>query len=193
MNGAGTGLDGPSRPLDLAGLLITRVLAGGLLGAATNAVNGAVSPTYFVTIMGWQGVEDVWRASIAQDIFEGLLSGVFFSLVFTVGVGIVTRAACPYGFALKHLLGIVGAALICWALGGLAAVGLASLSPEFYRHAFIGVPGDDPAMLRYAWVGGSIWGAQLGGLVSVLVGLVVFRANWLRRASNDATRGSPAV
>ena len=35
-------------------------------------------------------------------------------------------------------------------------------------------------MLAYAWVGGSIWGVQLGGLVSVVLGLVVLRANWRR-------------
>jgi hypothetical protein len=57
-------------------------------------------------------------------------------------------------------------------------MGLATLSPEFYRHAFIGVPTDHGAMIRYAWVGGSIWGAEFGGFVSLVVGLVVLRANW---------------
>jgi hypothetical protein len=60
-------------------------------------------------------------------------------------------------------------------------MGLASLSPDFYRRAFIGVPEEFGEMIRYAWVGGSIWGAQFGGLVSVVVGLVVLRANWRRR------------
>jgi hypothetical protein len=40
-------------------------------------------------------------------------------------------------------------------------------------------------MLAYAWVGGSIWGVELGGLVSVVLGLVVLRGNWQR------SRGSP--
>ncbi len=35
-------------------------------------------------------------------------------------------------------------------------------------------------MLRYAWVGGSIWGTELGGLLSVILGVVVLRANWRR-------------
>jgi hypothetical protein len=169
-----------TRPLDLAAIAVIGVLASGFLGATTNAVNGRVSPRYFVTVLGWRGVEDVWRASIAQGAFEGLLFGVFFSLVFTTAAGIITGAACPFGFAFRHLLGILGGAYLCWALGGLAGVGLASLSPEFYRHAFIGVPDTTGPMLRYAWVGGSIWGAELGGLVSVILGLVVLRANWER-------------
>ena len=60
-------------------------------------------------------------------------------------------------------------------------MGLATLSPEFYRSAFVGVPNEFGPMLRYAWVGGSIWGAEFGGLVSVVVGLVILRANWRRQ------------
>ena len=55
-------------------------------------------------------------------------------------VGIVTKARCPYRFAAVYLLSIGIFALVCWVLGGLLAIGLASLSPDFYRHAFRGVP-----------------------------------------------------
>jgi hypothetical protein len=180
------------RPLALAAIAVSGVLAGGFLGGSTNAVNGAVSPTYFVTILGWHGVEDVWRACIAQGVFEGLLFGIFFSLVFTVATGIITGASCSFGFAFKHLLAILGGAYVCWALGGLAAMGLATLSPEFYRRAFIGVPEEFGPMVRYAWVGGSIWGAEFGGLVSVVVGLVVLRANWRRQIPRE-TVGEPVA
>ena len=181
------------RPIALAATAVCGVLAGGILGGSTNAVNGAVSPTYFVTILGWRGVEDVWRASIAQGLFEGLLLGIFFSLVFTVATGIITAASCSFAFAFKHLLGILGGAYICWALGGLAAIGLASLSPEFYRRAFFGVPQEFGPMLRYAWVGGSIWGAEFGGFVSVVVGLVVLWANWRRGVAQElAEPAAPA-
>jgi hypothetical protein len=173
----------PARPGALAGIALCGVLASGLLGGTTNAVNGLVSPAYFVTILGWQGVEDVWRASIAQGVFEGLLFGVFFSLAFSVATGIMTGVGCTFGFAFQHLLGILGGAYLCWAFGGLVAMGLATLSPEFYRRAFIGVPAEQGAMLRYAWVGGSIWGAELGGLVCLVIGQVVLRANWRRQVS----------
>ncbi|MHB8861754.1 MAG: hypothetical protein ACYC6N_05075 [Pirellulaceae bacterium] len=53
-----------------------------------------------------------------------------------------------------------------------------ALSPEFYRHTFRGVPEGGDQMFRYAWVGGSIWGIQSGGLASVIVGSILFRAKW---------------
>ena len=122
-------------------------------------MNGLVSPLYFVTILGWQNVADVWRASIAQGLFEGLQFGLFFSLVFTTACGLITGAACPFHVAAKHLLGILGGSYACWALGGLAGGGVACLSPEFYRHTFYGVPAEPGPMIRYAWVGG----VDLGG------------------------------
>jgi hypothetical protein len=181
--------DVPTRPLTLFCVAVSGVLASACLGAITNAVNGRVSPRYFVTILGWRDVEDVWRASIAQGIFEGLLFGIFFSLVFTAGAGIITRASCSYGLAFRHLLGIVAGAFVCWLIGGLAAMGLAALSPEFYRRTFIGVPEEFGPMLAYAWVGGSIWGVEFGGLVSVVLGLVVLRGSW-RRSQGSPTQAS---
>jgi hypothetical protein len=77
-----------------------------------------------------------------------------------------------------YLLSISVIALVCWAIGGLIAIGLASLSPEFYRHTFREVPEEFFEMLRYAWVGGSIWGLELGGFAAVIVGSVLFRAKW---------------
>ena len=130
------------RPLALAAIGVTGVFASGFLGGTTNAVNGAVSPTYFVTILGWHGVEDVWRASIAQGIFEGLLFGIFFSLVFTVATGIITAASCSFGFAFRHLLGVLAGAYVFWTLGGLAAIGLATLrSRATITYRFLSVRG----------------------------------------------------
>lgn len=183
----------PTRPLALFGIALSGVLASAALGAITNAVNGWISPQYFVTVLRWQDVEDVWRASIAQGIFEGLCFGVFFSLVFTSGVGIITRASCRYSFGIKYLLCVVAGALVCWVIAGAAAMGLAWLSPEFYRHRIIGVPEDTGEMLRYAWVGGSILGLQLGGFLSLVATLLVLRGNWLRRIQHDVNRAETST
>ena len=168
----------PNRPGALIGLAFSGVLMGALLGAFTNSINGWVSPLYFRNIMRWDNVENIWRASVAQGILEGIMFGLFFSVVFTSVVGIVSKAHSPYRLAASYL-GLIGiSALGCWVIGGLAAMGLAALSPEFYRHAFIGVPEDFNQMLPYAWVGGSIWGIQFGGFASMIVGSVLFRAKW---------------
>jgi len=76
---------------------------------------------------------------------------------------------------------VAAAALVCWAVGGLLGMGLATLSPDFYRHAFIGVPQDFGEMLRYAWVGGSIWGVEFGGFALTVLGSFLFYARWQRR------------
>ena len=60
------------RPLAVAAIAVSGVLAGGLLGGSTNAVNGAVSPTYFVTILAWRGVEDVCAREHRPGDFRGI-------------------------------------------------------------------------------------------------------------------------
>ncbi len=167
-----------SRPGALVGLAVTGVGLGAALGALTNSVNGWVSPTYFRQTMRWDDVVDVWRASIAQGIFEGLLFGLASSLIFVTVVGVVTRARSPYRLGAVYLALAAVAALACWAAGGVTGMGLAALSPEFYQHAFRGVPKDFPEMIRFAWVGGSIQGVELGGLASIVVASVLFRAKW---------------
>lgn len=171
------------RSIALFGIAATAVLASGLLGGITNSINGLVSPLYFVTVLYWPDVSDVWRAAVAQGTFEGLCFGVFFSTIFSAGVGIITRVSCSYAFGIRHLLGVLAAAFVCWTIGGLCALGLATLSPEFYRQTFRGVPEDFGPMLRFAWVGGSIWGVELGGLLSVVLGLVIVRSSWQRRVA----------
>jgi hypothetical protein len=178
-------IEHPGRPWSLAGIAVTGVAASALLGGATNAVNGLVSPTYFRTVLGWHHVENIWRATIAQGIFEGIAFGFFFSLIFTIATGIITGASCDYLFGAKHVVGIVVGALVLWLLGGLTAMGLATLSPDFYRRAFLGVPDDFNEMVAYAWVGGSIWGVQFGGFVCLILGIFFLRANWRRQMRID--------
>ena len=175
-----------TQPIALLLIAATAIVGGAVIGASTNAINGAVSPIYFRNIMRWHDVENIWRATIAQGIFEGLIYGIMFSVVFTLVVGLVSRARCSFTFAFRHLLAIVVAIYCCWAAGGFIAIALATLSPEFYRNTFIGVPDTFGPMLRYAWVGGSIWGAMFGGLVAVMIGSVVFAVRWRRSQSHIA-------
>ena len=148
------------------------------MGAVTNMLNGAISPLYFRNIMRWHDVQYLWRACIGQGIFEGLIYGTLFAIVFTTVFGVVTKGDCSYSHVFKFLIGIFVTVLGCWILGGIIAMGLATLSPEFYRRTFIGVPEETVPMLRYAWVGGSIWGSIAGGILSAIIGSVIFKLKW---------------
>jgi hypothetical protein len=164
-------------------LLLIALTAVGLassLGGLTNAINGAVSPYYFRTIMRWYDVQQIWRASVAQGIFEGLIYGAVFAFVFTLVLGIASKAHVTYLFALRHLLLAGGIALTAWGIGGILGMGLACLSPDFYRNTFIGVPTDFSQMLCYAWVGGSIWGVMFGTALSGVIASVVASVVWRR-------------
>ena len=65
--------DSTPSPMALLAIAGTVIAGGALIGASTNAINGVISPLYFQVVMGWQDVESIWRASIAQGIFEGLI------------------------------------------------------------------------------------------------------------------------
>jgi hypothetical protein len=176
----------PARPVALVAVALAAVAMAALLGAATNAVNGSLSPLYFRNILQWHHVEDVRRAAVAQGIFEGALYGMAFSFVFTLVVGIASKARATLAFSLRHLALAGAIAIACWCLGGAVAMGLATLSPEFYRDMFIGVPSERVEMLKYAWVGGSIWGALFGAALSVVVASITAATDWRRRRASRA-------
>jgi hypothetical protein len=98
----------------------------------------------------------------------------------TTTIGIVTRGTCEYATSLRWLGHIVLAVNGLWVVGGILGIGLAASQPQFFQGNFIGVPDDHRQMLRYAWVGGSIWGAYFGGPLAVIIGLVLFRVRWRR-------------
>jgi prolipoprotein diacylglyceryltransferase len=158
---------------------LTCVLTGGFIGATTNMINGAVSPYYFKAVMFWD-FQDIWAASVAQGILEGLLYGVIFSVIFTTGFNLITKGQASYGFAFRQLIKIIAVVFACWTIGGLLAMFLATLSPDLYKNIFPYTPRDKTEMLKFAWVGGSIWGGMIGGLLSAILGIVVIKNNWIK-------------
>ena len=163
----------PFRPRAIAGIAATVIFAGMLVGASTNAINGAVSPTYFINVMGWQSVSNVWWASVTEGELEGAVGGALLSVVFTTALAIITRGSCPYNVGVRWLGRILLLVYSLWGIGGICGVTLAVLQPQFFQSIFNGVPGDLGQNLRYAWVGGSIWGAYIGSPLAVIVGVVV--------------------
>ena len=57
---------------------------------------------------------------------------------------------------------------------------LAMLSSNFYKGYFPLAPSDKTELLKFAWVGGSIWGGMIGGLLSSVLGIVVTKNSWAK-------------
>ena len=166
------------KPFSIIALWITAIIGAAILGLVTNAINAQVSEQYFRTILGWQNVVDIKRAIVAQGVFEGLICGIVLSTFFLAVIAFVSKARCDYFLGLRYIAGLIAMAFLLWVVGGVLAIALVSLSPEFYRSHFIGVPDSTADRVRYAWVGGSIWGVQFGGAAATFIFMALFRARW---------------
>ena len=103
---------------------------------------------------------------------------MFFSLVFSCVYIISNKAELTVVSSIKWILFMGLIAIALWMLGGIIAILLSVLSPEFYKKTFIGVPDEFGAMIRYAWVGGSIWDVSFGGILVMIIGTIMFRNNY---------------
>ncbi|WP_136467636.1 hypothetical protein [Flagellimonas onchidii] len=158
-------------------IILFTIFLGAFIGGTTNLINGYISPIYFKNIMRWD-FENIWRACIAQGIFEGLLNGIIFSLIYSISFSVITKGNASLSFGVKQLLKITTNIYLLWAIGGIIALGLALLSPEFYQSTFRMVPTETKDMLAYAWVGGSIWGASFGSVIAITIGIINTKTNW---------------
>jgi len=181
----------PARQVWVPALMLVIGLAAGVVtGALTNAVNGLISPLYFETIMGWDP-PFVWLMSIEQGMLEGAVLGLFFGLVVATSFAVSTGLRGPLRLAGGALTRATAVCLICWAIGGSIAVALAATQPSWYASTFVGVPGDPGERARYAWVGGSIWGAYGGTFIAAVVACVWQHLRW--RRLRPARAGFPVL
>lgn len=161
---------------------------GALLGAVMNAINGRVSADYFAIVMSWD-----WAAAPSRAILQGVLEGCAAGLLFAIGLLIIIAAStamcCPAGLAVRALATALVIVAICWLIGGVSGVILARIRPRLWGSFFIGVP-LRVNLVRFAWVGGSIWGAYGGMLIGLIVAGVSLHLRWRRM---HAPRGAFAV
>jgi hypothetical protein len=185
------------RPLALYAIAVWAVLMGVIVGVTTNTINSWVSPAYtsysryaffgwlrhkaFLRALFWPNDQDYWHGGFALGIGWGLFFGVILSALFTVSIGVITRRSCSFTFAFKYLLGILLGVIICWAIGGLIALGATSFYCGLSGRKIIFL------ILQDAWVGGSTWGVELGVFLSLLVAIVLLRAKWLRQLTGSST------
>lgn len=171
-------LNGKERnPLNLILLAVSLILIGVLIGATTNLINGNLSEEYFRRIMGWE-FEGIWKAAVLQGIFEGLIYGLIFSFIFTIGFAKITKMNADWKFAKKQLKKIIIWIYGFWIIGGIIAIILAFVFPEEYDQIIYRVPKETSLRIGYAWVGGSIWGGMIGGIISVVYGLIITNRDW---------------
>jgi hypothetical protein len=162
----------PKLTLRRASILVPVGVVGGiLLGAVTNAVNGAVSPQYFSDVMrwDWDAFPGIWLASIRQGMLEGTADGLGYSLLFVTLTCILTDRRCHLKVAIKYGVIALAVALSFWAIGGACGVAYAAFLPDHCDSRFFGWHDSIGSLLCYAWVRGSIWGIVYGGLPSVVI------------------------
>lgn len=167
------------------GIVVIGAAGGCVLGALTNLVNGGISGEYFAIAMGWNALEAPLLA-IPQGMLEGGALGVLFGVVVAIAFSASTKLRGRSGLALRAWGWAVLAALICWAGGGACGAGLASFSPDLF-HALFPPSRAAVDLVRFAWVGGSIWGGYGGAMVGAVVACVYLHVRWRRECQrNDA-------
>jgi hypothetical protein len=158
-------------------LMLTGIVGALILGIFCNGINAKVCSEYYRIVLHWNfnfPVEPVslFYVIIAQGIFEGLLFGIGFSLIFTIAALCIFKTECSYHLGLGYLAVIILGAFIGWFIGGIAGCGLALLSPEWILAQFMqGYISVSP--IRFAWVGGSICGMELGGLIALPIAIIL--------------------
>jgi hypothetical protein len=170
----------PAKPLRAFVVPGLCVAAAWLVGAATNAINGLVSPTYFAVILGRR----LAPLGLPRIVIQGLLESTAFGLLLAIVVAIVylasTRCRLPIRGVIGPLSTGVAICLTCWLLGGLSGAVWAGNSPETFRELFILVASTPAERFRWGFVGGSINGAYLGGIASIVTVAVGIHLRWRR-------------
>jgi len=174
------------KPFALWGL---SVLLGAAFGAATNVSNSVISPTYFRRVMGWSG--DVVGAAVLQGALEGAITGCAFGIAVAVAATVVTKLKCRPG----ALIGVLPLAFVVafafWLLGGMIGAVSARVLAPVWLWAVPFAPRAPMALVRFGWVGGSIWGAYLGSVIGLICSVVMLRRRW--RAVLNADQGFDVI
>ena len=181
-------------PREILALFPLSVLAGAVLGAFTNAINDWISPEYFQTVTG--GVvplsSQIWAPSIGQGVSKGAMMGAICGLILTLYIGVVSHLQAPLRSSAKALFETLAFTLLFWVIGGINAILLALAVPQFYD-LFLGLSASMSDTINFAWIEGSVAGAQWGGLLAVSIACARFGAHWkqqLKATENENFKSS---
>src|SRR5205823_11163643 len=105
--------------------------------------------------------------------------GIFFGVFLAIVSAASTRMRCPLPLAIRSLRLALGVVMVCWVTGGIVGLVLAHVMPSLWGFFFIGVP-PRVNLPRFAWVGGSIWGAYAGAMLALLAASIDLHVRWRR-------------
>lgn len=153
-------------------------IIGGVIGGTTNWINGKISKEYFKLVMDWN-FPNVRYVAIIQGIFEGLGYGIVFSCIFTIGFAWITKMKADWGFTIQQLKKIVLIIYGGWFLGGSLTMLFTLVFPATFEAYLIYILSTKKlALVRFAWVGGSVWGGMIGGVIALIWGLINTKKEW---------------
>jgi hypothetical protein len=154
-------------------VLGTGVVLGSALGAATNALNGWIGPTYFAFV--FRSNEDLWIKAVIQGILEAGLYGLLNALVFVLIANYFGRGIRSVAVVRRYLISCAVAVLGVWILGGFGGLLFAPWIGRhpLYRGPFPAPLFDDP---DFCWVAGSL-NVAVGAcwLITIIAGYVYAR------------------
>ncbi len=169
----------PLNPFAFPLIALSIILVGGFIGASTNVVNGWISEAYFMEIMRWEP-PSIWERAVFQGILEGTVYGIIFSIIYTITFAVISRGRGTWRFAIYQILKTIPIIYICWAIGGVLTIILSFIFYEPFNEIIFKLPNTALPRIKYAWVGGSIWGGMIGGVVGVVYSIVITSKNWHR-------------
>jgi hypothetical protein len=161
------------------------LLLGMGMGAATNIINGRVSPIYFVAFMAWDEDEAPTKA-IPQGMLEGGALGLSYGIVLSIAAAASTRLRCSLSLAARAAVRAVPLSLGCWIIGGIIGMIWEQAGGPLYQAPFARVPPAGSARLAYAWVGGSIVGGYASAFIGALYVSIWLHLHWKKRAQSAA-------
>lgn len=155
-----------------AAAFFVAIVGGLLLGAATNSVNGSLSPQYFRGVMGWQ-TPHILAASIAQGALEGSIYAVLGTILLLAIILIFTPCVLTTRIVVRLQASAFALVGLLWLVGGATAVVIAAYFPEMCSPRYFGYSTLWPNAGYYAWVRGSIWGSVYGAFPAVILSMIL--------------------
>lgn len=161
------------------------LLVAWLVGTFTNGVNGVVSPAYFRAFFRqaygpMYGGQTTWGDVVAQGLLESTAFGLLLAVAFTLAFALSTGCRATIRDAIRALAPGLVVCLACWLIGGVAGMAWTTLSPQSFRQTFRVIVITQADLVRWGFVGGSIWGVNLGGLLAIVTACVGIHLRWRR-------------